>query len=372
MNKNSFNPSSFKEEVFWQTTLSPHSRPWSNAEISSIKQDVVIVGGGITGLSAALFLARYGLSVTILESQTMGWGASSRNGGQVLTGLKQSPSLLIKKFGLNRARELYQASLDSIDVIEEIVQQEKIDCDYVRSGHFNAAFKPKHLEELKQKQAILSQQFGHHTRLVPPHEMPSELNTHYYCGGLVDEKSASINPAKFIRGLALSAERNGAKLIEKCTVTAVRRNKEGFTIETSKGTLATNDVFAATNSYTNSVFPYLQRRIVPLGSYIIATEPLPASLAQNLIPNRRMVFDNRYFLYYFRLSPDNRIIFGGRAAFFPETPTTVQESARILQQGMIKVFPQLSNLPLAYAWGGLVDMTFDLFPHKISTFPVYH
>ncbi len=233
----------------------------------------------------------------------------------------------------------------------------------MRCGHLDAAFKPTHFDSFKRTQELLARDFDHPTRLVPKSEMKAELGTDFYHGLLVDDRSGGLHPAKYVNGLALAAERAGADLHDATPAVSFEKNSGGFTVKTEWGTIQAKDVFVATNGYTGKVTPMLQRRIIPIGSYIIATEPLDPELAQRLIPKRRMIFDTKNFLYYFRLSPDNRMVFGGRAAFFPETVNTVRESADILRRGMLEIFPELANVPTAYAWGGTLGFTFDIYPH---------
>jgi glycine/D-amino acid oxidase-like deaminating enzyme len=327
------------------------------------RADVVVIGGGYTGVSAALRLAKRGAAVTLIEAQAIGWGASSRNGGQVLTGLKHAVGEMIAEHGLERARELYAASIKTIECVEAIVAEERIDCGYQRCGHLAAAAKPAHLDGFRRSQELLARDFGHTTRVLTGADMRAELGTGYYHGVMADERSGGLHPARYIGGLALAAERAGADLHDGTAATQIERRPGGFRVHTGRGAIECADIFVATNGYTGKVTPHLQRRIIPIGSYIIATEPLADDLARRLIPRRRMVFDTKNFLFYFRLSPDNRMVFGGRAAFFPATAATVRQSAEILRRDMVRVFPELTFTPVAYAWGGTLGFTFDLYPH---------
>jgi glycine/D-amino acid oxidase-like deaminating enzyme len=349
------------ETSLWSATSTP-LKSFANKPLPA-KTDVVVIGGGYTGVSAALRLAKQGAKVTVLEAQTIGWGASSRNGGQVLTGLKYGASDLIRSFGKEKARELYQTSIKAIEYVETLIADEDIDCDYKRVGHLDAAFKPSHFEDFKKAQEVLARDFDHPTRIVSKADIATELATDFYHGLMVDERSGGLHPAKYIAGMALAADRAGADLHDKTPVTGIEKANGGFTVKTDRGAIQAKEVFVATNGYTSHITPNLQRRIIPIGSYIIATEPLQPEVAQKLIPNRRMIFDTKNFLYYFRLSPDNRMVFGGRAAFFPASHDTVRQSADILRDDMVKVFPELSNLKVDYAWGGTLGFTFDIYPH---------
>jgi glycine/D-amino acid oxidase-like deaminating enzyme len=325
--------------------------------------DVVVIGGGITGLAAARELARRGESVVLLESRTIGWGASSRNGGMVLSGLKLGVAKLIKTYGRDQAQRMFAASLDAIALVERIVHEEQIDCDFSRSGHLVVASKPDHYRDLIDEAALLEREFGHTTHLVPVERLREEIGSAVFHGGIVDAASAGVQPAKYVHGLATAARRTGACLFDRTPAMGIERKPGGFVIQTVRGSIQTKQVLTATGGYTGPTTPALRRRIIPIGSYIIATEPLPEALANELSPRGRMIYDTRNFLYYFRITPDRRMLFGGRAGFFPETPSTVRASADILRRGMIEVYPQLRDTKVEYAWGGNVDFTFDLMPH---------
>jgi glycine/D-amino acid oxidase-like deaminating enzyme len=350
-----------KEKVFWHDTVEMPS----GHEVNPLpeKVDVAVIGGGYTGLSAALTLAKRGVSVAVLEAESIGWGASSRNGGMVLTGLKIPMQTAIKRYGRDLARRLFQCSLDSIDTVENICKEEGLDCGFARTGHLLAANKPKHYDLLAEEAEFMGKEFDHAVRLVPRGEHRIEIGSDLYYGALVDEVSAGVNPAQYVAGLAGAAEKAGATLRDRARVTTLGRREKRFLVETKRGSLQAENVFVATNGYTGSATPELRRKIMPVGSFIIATEPLYYKLARQLSPYNRMVFDFKHFLHYFRLSDDNRMVFGGRAAFFPENQQTVRRSADILRREMVEVFPQLRDVKVEYAWGGTLGFTFDLMPH---------
>jgi glycine/D-amino acid oxidase-like deaminating enzyme len=258
---------------------------------------------------------------------------------------------------------MFAASLAAIDCVEQIVAEEQIDCDFQRSGHLIVACKPAHYRALAHEAELLARDFGHTTRAVPPGELRGEIGSDIYHGGLVDETSAGINPARYAAGLAHAATRAGALLHEHTPVTQLKRQGNDWAVQTPRGALAAGAVLVASGAYTGSFQPRLQRKIVPLGSYIIATEPLSAELANEISPRGRMIYDTKRLLYYFRLTPDRRMLFGGRARFFPESPRMVRESAEVLRRGMLQVYPQLRDAKIEYAWGGTLDVAFDLMPH---------
>jgi glycine/D-amino acid oxidase-like deaminating enzyme len=356
---------SFKQKSFWSDTVNDSLRDALRPLPEGT--DVAVIGAGFTGLSAARTLAKAGARVAVLEAETAGWGASSRNGGMVLTGLKLPISKLVAKYGLDLSRKLYAASLTSIDCVERIVKEDEIDCDFARSGHLVVACKASHFEEFRRSAELLKREFQHEVRIVSRQELGSEIGSELYHGGLVDESSAGVNPARYVAGLAGAAEKAGAELHEQTRVERVEREAKGgvsgFRVFTNRGTLRAHDVFVATSGYTGKATPALRRRVIPVGSYIIVTEPLPEELARRVSPRNRMIFDSKNFLYYFRLTPHRRMLFGGRAAFFPETPNSIRQSAKILSDGMRSVFPMLRDAAIDYAWGGTLDFSFDMLPH---------
>lgn len=352
-----------RETPYWWEGLGEASGPAQADRPWPARADVAVLGGGYTGLSAARTLARGGASVVVLERESIGWGASSRNGGQVLTGQKVGTGALLRRFGRERARAMFGASLAAIDFVERLVAEEGIDCGFVRAGHIEAAFKPAHFDHFHRDQELLAREFGHEVSLIPRAEQGSELGSGFYHGLLLDPKSAGLHPGRYVRGLAAAAARAGADLRPRTAVLSLQREGNAFSLETARGRLRAQQVFVATNGYTGAATPALRRRIVPVGSYIVATAPLPAEIARTLLPRRRMVFDSKNFLYYFRLSEDDRLLFGGRAQFTPSTARSTGTSAEILRRAMIEIFPALRDVPVEFAWSGNVAFTMDQLPH---------
>ena len=356
-----------KQQIYWHTTT---VMPGEENTITPLPShvDVAVIGGGYTGLSAARTLAKRGAKVVVLEAETIGWGASSRNGGMVLTGLKIAMQTAIQRYGREHARRLFQCSLDSIDTVEQIVQEENIDCGFARTGHMLTANKPSHYEALQGEVEFMAKEFNHAVRLIPPKEMHSEIGSAVYHGALVDDASAGLNPAKYVKGLAHAAEKAGAVLHARARVTSLERassllnTKKRFSLQTERGSLTAESVLVGTSGYTGNATKGLQKKVIPIGSFIIATEPLPEKLVNELSPKNRMIFDFKHYLNYFRLW-DNRLIFGGRAAFFPETANTIRRSADILRREMVQVYPQLKDVKVEYVWGGTLDFAFDRMTH---------
>jgi glycine/D-amino acid oxidase-like deaminating enzyme len=359
-----------KEKVYWHDTVEmPTAEPLNDLPS---KVDLAVIGGGIPGLAAALQMARRGVSVAVLEAETIGWGASSRNGGMALTGLKLDAELVEARYGRDLTRQLFEDSLASLTTVEQIITQEHIECGFARTGHLLMANKPAHFTLLQHESEWYASHFNHETRLIPRNELASEIGSQVYFGGLVDETSAGLNPAQYVVGLAKAVKRSGALLYPKAWVTQIEKFTGGFKLKTLRGELIANQVLVTTGGYTGAATPQLRRRIIPIGSYIIATQALPERLAQSLIPHIRMVFDYKHYLNYFRLSADNRLVFGGRAAFFPETRSSIRTSANILRREMIHVYPQLKDVEVEYVWGGTLDFAFDQMPHAGQLEGIYY
>jgi glycine/D-amino acid oxidase-like deaminating enzyme len=349
--------SAYREEPYWWLQARPIRLPETRL---STQADVVVVGGGYTGMMAAARLAWRGRAVTLLEDNELGWGASSRNGGMVHPGFKVGLPALLSRDG-DRGRELYQATLDAFTLVEETIRVNQIDCDYVRTGHLYLAHKPSHIQRLEEEAYVLNRHFGLSARVIPRVELASEVGTSLYYGALLFERSGGLHPASYFAGLAGLARNRGAHLYDHTPATAIEpRRRGGFQVRTPRGVIQTRDVLLATNGYSDRLFPWLRRRVIPIWSYIIATEPLPADLAHSAIPNRRMLFDSKNFLYYWRLSADNRMLFGGRASF---APTTIAKARDWLYAAMVRVHPQLAGVNVERAWGGQIGFTFDRMPH---------
>jgi glycine/D-amino acid oxidase-like deaminating enzyme len=285
----------------------------------------------------------------------------------VLNGMKLGVNQLVSKYGRERTQRMYAASLASIDCVEQIVREEEIECDFSRCGHLEVACKQKHFDGYARQAEVISHEFGHTLRVVQKHDLRSEIGSNIYHGGMVDEVSAGCNPARYVAGLSHAATKAGAQIFEHARVESVQRGSRngelGWRLSTSRGSLWTHEVFVGTSGYTGRATPALQKKLIPIGSFIVTTEVLPEKLARELSPRNRMIYDSKNFLYYYRLTPDRRMMFGGRAAFFPESDQTVRQSAEILRRGMVDVYPQLSDAKIDYVWGGTLDFAFDIMPH---------
>jgi len=323
--------------------------------------DVAIVGGGFTGLSCARTLAKAGVSVVVLERETIGWGASSRNAGITGCGLKAGAPTIFKKYGEEYGHKFWQASLDAQELIKELIHTEGIDCDWQQNGDLCVAFKPSHYENFKSKIEWHQKNLGHKLQLVSPTELRSEIGSSVYFGGIVDHHGVGLHPAKMVFGLAQVAAGYGAQLVEEAGVFKIDKTAAGFTLHTIKGDIRTKEILIATNGYTDQLVPELKPRIFAGGSYCIVTEPLTAELQAEISPQGRVFWDSKWFLNYFRLTPDGRLLWGGRNNLSPTLD--LHESVKMLTAGMLRAFPQLEGIPISHTWTGQLGLTFDLMPH---------
>src|SRR6266566_941072 len=267
-----------QEQNYWLETINAPSVEAAPDLPENV--DVAIVGGGFCGLSAARALAKRGVRAAVLEAETFGWGASCRNGGMVLTGMKLPVPKLIKRYGRPTVRKMYAASIEAVDLVEQIVREENIECNFSRCGHLEFACKPSHFNGFEESAALIEREFRHQLRIVPQGHLRSEIGSHIYFGGMVDETSAGVNPARYVTGLAHAAERAGAWLHDHTRVEEITAESQNgarkFRVRTSRGSIAAREVILASGAYTTETTPALRKKIIPIGSYIIATEVLPA------------------------------------------------------------------------------------------------
>ena len=344
--------------LWWETAPQPTS--YRNKPLP-VKTDVVVIGGGFTGTSAALQLAKHGARVTLLEARTVGYEASSRNGGQALSCLHHTLTETIEQHGNALAKEMFLAAVEAANTVERIVTEERIDCDFVRCGSIEAAFKPEHFERLKREQEVLREVANFDVNILGRGDIRSELGTDAYHGLMVNPRSGSVQPAKFVRGMADAATRAGADIHEETRVTAVERAQgtmEGtrFLVRTEAGEIAAKEILIAANAWAGKLIPQFRLKVFPAESYVIATEPLNEELAAKLIVNDRVVYDTRRVLAYYRLSPEKRMVWGGELTMKGASPG---RNIRALHDGMVRVFPELAKTKLDFYWGGTLALTLD-------------
>lgn len=325
--------------------------------------DIAIIGGGFTGLSAALALAKRGASVVLLEKGQVVGEASGRNGGQCNNGTAHDYGALSARFGKQVASAWYRAHCDAVDTVERLAREEGIDCNFTRRGRVKLAAKPAHYDKLMRAHDVLAAEVDDHVRLVPPERIREEVGSDAFHGALIQTTSAQIHPARFGVGLAEAAVRAGARIYEQSEVTGLDRVATGWRVTTARGTVNAGQVLVATGGAPAAgPFGFFRRRIVSVGSFIIATQPLDDGLIDRLLPGRRNYVTSKNIGNYFRLTADNRLIFGGRARFAISDPRSDQKSGQILEQTLGEIFPALKGVGIDHMWGGMVDLTADRLP----------
>lgn len=324
----------------------------------SLQADVCILGAGLTGLSTAIELAEAGLSVVVLEAKRIAWGASGRNGGQAIFGFGCDQSKIAAMVGLAESRRLFDWSLEGIRLIHERCAKFDIDCDW-RDGHAHVPIKQRQVAELQSWQADLSDNYGYDLQWWDKTALRGHLASERYLGALYDPRSGHLNPLKYTQGLARAALSLGVRIFEESAVVELKRGAQPV-LRTAQGEVACNFAVLAGNAYVHGIAPELDSRIMPVGTYIGATEPLGADRARSLISNDMAVADVNWALDYFRLSRDHRLLFGGRASYSTLPPPNLR---RTLQRRMTRVFPQLADTKMETVWGGYVDISMNRAPH---------
>lgn len=350
-----------KLESYWLDTA-PAFTSCAQGPVSG-RADVVVVGAGFTGLSAALTLTRRGASVVVLEAGRVVGEASGRNGGQCNSGLAHDFASLAARLGVEKARDFYRAYAASVDTVEEVVRQENIACDFARVGRLKLAVKPDHYDKLARACDLLRAEVDPHVEMVRAADIRTEVGSDQFFGGLLQKTSAQMHMGKFGVGLAHAAACAGASIYEHAPVTGLERRADGgFRVTSARGGIDAGQVLLATGNSRQGPFFYFRRRMISVGSFLIATEPLDQALLDRLLPQRRNYVTSKNIGNYFRLSPDNRLLFGGRARFAMSNPSSDQKSGDVLRASLEAMFPELRGVGIDYCWGGLVDMTADRLP----------
>ena len=320
--------------------------------------DLVVVGGGFTGMAAALAAAERGRKVVLLEARNVGHGASGRNGGQLIPGLRWSAGDLVEEFGLARAQAIHSVAMMAVDRVAARIARHEIDCDY-KSGHLEAAWKPAHLVSMAREAELLSRHFGRtELKLVAPSDMGRHIATPLYHGGLFDPRGGHFHPLNYLLGLANAALAAGVTIYEESPVTELR-DGTSITAVTSSGSVTAPQAIVATDAWTGDLMPSARDLTVPILNYNIATAPL-GDLADRLLPSDAAVADSRFVLNYFRLSADKRMIFGGGEKYRQTPPPSVAEFVR---PHLASVFPELADVAIDFGWGGVVSVTMNRLPH---------
>jgi glycine/D-amino acid oxidase-like deaminating enzyme len=325
------------------------------------RAEVVVIGSGFTGLSAALTLARAGRQVVILDAEQPGFGCSTRNGGQVGPRFGPSFAELGRAYGEDKARRLKRENHAAYDYLTDLIGTEGIDCDFKTTGHLLCAHAPDRYEPAVRAAETEQREFGIEAHAVPKAEQHREVGSDAFHGAVLFPGGGALDPMKYHQGLLARVLAAGATLFTGQRVTGVERDGKGFSVKLAGRSIAAGDVVLATNGYTKDTTPWWQRRLIPIGSYIIATEELDPALMARICPKGRMLHETRKVVYYYRPSPDNRrILFGGRVAL---SETDARVSGPRLHAAMVRVWPELRDVKVTHSWMGFVAFTFDHLPH---------
>lgn len=347
---------SYVERCLWQEQVRP---PELELTAPPAEADLVVIGAGLCGLAAAHTAAAAGRQVVVLDKEALGWGASSRNGGMVIPELKAGPGTLTKKHG-DEGRAMFDQVNEAFDFVENLATgPDGISCDYRRAGLLMLAHSPYQVASV-QHEADDLQRYGQPAHFVRKEQLSAEVGSTAFEAGMLLERTGALHPAKFHIGMARRALAAGALIHDRTAATGVSGVPGRMQVSTTRGTVRTPEVFIATNAYADDVFPWLRRRVTPVSSYIIATEILDPELARSVSPTGRMMVDTKNFLFYWRLTPDGRVAFGGRRSL---DPVDVANARDFLYDSMVRVHPQLSGTAIDYAWGGSVAVTLDRMPH---------
>jgi gamma-glutamylputrescine oxidase len=325
----------------------------------AVEADICIVGGGYAGLSAALELAERGFDVVLLEANRVGWGASGRNGGQIVTGYAAGMGQMRKWVGRDDARRLWALAEEAKALLRDRVRDHAIDCD-LKAGYLFAALKDRHIDELRAEKTLWEDEYGYPgLELVDRDGVRAEVDTSAYCGGLLDSGGGHLHPLNYALGLARAALAGGVRVFEGARVLRIDRGPRP-SVTTAQGSVSARHLVLCGNAYLGDMVPELRRKIMPVGTYIIATAPLSADRAKALIANDIAVADVKLALDYYRLSADRRVLFGGKVSYTTLPPRNL---AAAMRRAMLRVFPQLGDLGVDYVWGGNVAITAERSPH---------
>lgn len=320
--------------------------------------DAVIIGAGFTGLTAAARLAEHGKHTVVLDRRALGEGASGRNAGMVHGGVRRDLDHLERRYG-DAGRALHDASVEAYSFVARTAAAVAPDAAYAQSGWLHLAHRESRMKDLR-KEASERARLGETTVTFEADILEQEARCRGFFGGMLSDNGAGIHPSRYLAGLARLALDGGVEVHQHTAVKCIDAKGTGSVVHTTRGDVAAGDVLVATNGYTDAAAPWAQNRIIPIGSYIIATEPLGDARAEYVSPQRRMMSDTRNFLHYWRLSPDGRLVFGGRTSF---VPVSVQTARDRLYAAMIGMYPQLAGVRVSHAWTGNVGFTLDQLPH---------
>ncbi|WP_236201070.1 NAD(P)/FAD-dependent oxidoreductase [Pseudomonas pseudonitroreducens] len=323
-----------------------------------IRADVCVIGGGFTGVNTALELARRGHSVVLLEARRIGWGASGRNGGQLIRGIGHDVSGFAKHVGEAGVRYLEQAGVDSVALVAERIQELGIECD-LRWGFCELANTPaQYAAMVREQESLSTSDYPHETRLVPPERMREVVASDCYAGGHIDMGSGHLHPLDLVKGEARAAKAFGAQIFEQSPVLRIEHGATAV-VHCAQGRVLANTLVLGCNAHLDELEPKLTGKVLPAGSYVVATEPLSEELAAQLIPQNMALCDQKVGLDYYRLTADRRLLFGGACHYSGRDPADI---GAYMRPKVLKVFPQLQQVKLDYQWGGMIGITANRFP----------
>ena len=326
------------------------------------KADVVVVGGGFTGLAAARALALKGASVVVLEAGRVIGEASGRNGGQCNTGVAQDYAALSASLGPAQARDYYKAYESAVQSVVTLVEQEQIACDLKRNGKLKLAAKAMHYEGMARTCELIRREVDADVELLTAAQARAEVDSAEFHGGLLQRNGVQMHVGRFGVGLADAAVRHGARVYQDAAVKDWKASNGGYRVNTARGSIQARQILLATGACQHGGPGWYRRRIVPVGSFVVVTEVLPPALIARLFAQQRSYVTSRLIGNYFRITPDNRLLFGGRARFAMSNSTSDAKSGKVLKAALTQMFPALASVQIDYCWGGLVDMTSDRLP----------
>ena len=345
------------ETPYWWEAAKPET---CENDLPQSVVDVAVIGAGYTGLNGAITLAKSGKSVTVLDTELPGFGASSRNGGMVGNLLKPGIGGLIEDFGEERGIAIAKEAISSIDYTRQVIEQEQIDCDFSLNGRLYPAVLKKHLSSMAEESEKRARFLDAKEDILDHEQVKEDVGSALYVGGIRQYGTGGLHPAKYAKGLAKAAISAGAYLIAPCKALEITSTSSGFDIKTGKGILKAAEVLIATNGYGENLVPFLQKRIMPIGSTVIATEELDPDLVATLFPTNRVIADSRKMLSYYRPSPDGkRVLLGGRPSIFP---APAERQAANLKSRLTEIFPKLEKAAVDHVWSGYVAYGFDALP----------
>lgn len=343
--------------VWWEDTPREPVKPVGDV---AGNVDVAVIGAGFTGLSAAMTLARAGRSVIVLEKEVLGYGASTRNGGMIGSGHRVAFDSIAQEYGEDVAAAVLGEGKHALAYTTDLIAAENIDCDFVRCGRFCGAWRPRDYEMIARESDVLRRKLGLDIELVSKADVHKEVATDAYHGGSIYPEHGGLHPAKLLDGLVTLARDAGARMFDKAEVLRIQYDETKYVLTTRRGKIRAGDVVMATNGYTTAVKQDLRRSLIPIASYMIATEPLGKETVRALLPGRRMIVETRSRHCYYRPSPDGeRILLGGRAAL---NHINTAKSAAVLKVLLTGVLPQLRDIRISHSWLGTLGFTKDHLP----------